>query len=124
MQYSSLMSFLNGFASGEQLASEIRPEVAACLAALSKGGSGPVIITDGPVAIITRKQVERFVEALAEGRLPLNTASYVADALILSDNFDFANEFVSDVVHFLSDDTATLTLVEVQALRQRLLSAA
>jgi hypothetical protein len=90
---------------------------------MAKGGSGHVLITDGPDVIITRKQVDRLVEALAAGRLPLNAASYIADALIMSDDFDFANEVVSEAVCFLSDDSRPLTLDDVRGLRQRLASA-
>lgn len=124
MQHSSLMSFLNGFTPPEHLFSEIADELAACLAAMAKGGSGHVIITDGPDVVISRKQVGRLVEALAAGRLPLNAASYIADALTMSDDFDFANEVVAEAVLFLSDDGRPLTLDDVQGLRHRLASTA
>ena len=124
MQYSSLMSFLNGLTRPEHLFGEMADELAACLAAMAKGGSGHVLITNGPDVIVTRKQVGRLVEALAAGRLPLSAASYIADALIMSDDFDLADEAVSEAVFFLSDDSRPLTLDEVQGLRQRLASAA
>jgi hypothetical protein len=95
-------------------------ELAACLASMAKGGSGHVLITDGPDVIVTCKHVRRLVEALATGRLPLNAASYIADALIMSDDFEFANDAVSEAIFFLSDDSGPLTLDEVQVLRRRL----
>ncbi len=124
MQHSSLMSFLNGFTPPEHLFSEIADELAACLGAMAKGGSGQVIITDGPNVVISSKQVGRLVEALVAGGLPLNAASYIADALIMSDDFDFANEVVEEAVFDLSDDSRPLTLDDIHGLRHRLASAA
>jgi hypothetical protein len=90
---------------------EIEAEVIECLTATSKlGGVGYVIITDGTEKTVDRRHVDVLVSALAEGTLPLQAAAYIADALIMSDNF----------LSFLSDESRPLLREDVQALRTRL----
>jgi hypothetical protein len=121
MQSSSLISFLNGEKPPAELWREIEAEVNECVAAASKlGGVGHVIITDGPDTIIDRRHVEVLVGGLADGILPVQAAAYIADALIMSDDFDFADEGVSKVLFFLSDESAPISRDEMQALRSRL----
>jgi hypothetical protein len=100
---------------------EIEAEVIECLTATSKlGGVGYVIITDGTEKTVDRRHVDVLVSALAEGTLPLQAAAYIADALIMSDNFNFVDDYVSDVLSFLSDESRPLLREDVQALRTRL----
>ena len=61
-----------------------------------------------------------FLGALASERIPSNAASYIADALILSEDFEFADEGVEEALFYVSDESALLTIVEVQRLRDRL----
>lgn len=123
MQHSSLASFLNGESPAEELWREIESEVRECLAACAKGGSGYVIITDGPEIHIARGQVAVLLTALAEAKLPLEAASYIADALIMSDDFAWDDEAVAKAVLFLSDESAPLTQTEVEEARRRLATA-
>jgi len=120
MLYSSLLSFLNGELSAAGLWHEIEAEVAGCLAATSMGGgTGQIVITDGPETLVTGQHADALLRALAEGNLPLDAASYIADAMIMSDCFDFADESVSEALFYLSDDSAPLSRQEVEALRNR-----
>jgi hypothetical protein len=123
MQHSSLASFLNGKRPAEELWREIEAEVRECLAATAKGGSGHVIITDGPDTQVVPKQVAVLLTALAEAELPLDAASYIADALIMSDNFEWENDAVAEALFFLSDESAPLTLNQVEEARSRLAKA-
>lgn len=123
MRHSSLASFLNGGLGPDELWREIEPEVIACLAACAKGGSGHVIITDGPATQVSRKHVANLLAALGEARLPLQAASYIADALIMSDDFALEDEAVEEALFFLSDESAPITLAEVEEARGRLATA-
>jgi len=120
VRHSSLVSFLNGERLADQFWHDIEAEVTDCLTARSKGDLGHVIITDGPETLIIREHADMLLSALAEGRLPLEAASYIADALIMSDDFDFADEGVSDALFYLSDQSAPPSQHEVEALRSRL----
>jgi hypothetical protein len=123
VHHSSLASFLNGELPSDELWREIETEVTECFAACAKGGSGHVIITDGPETPVTRAQVAILLAALAEAKLPLKAASYIADALIMSDDFEWEDEAVAEALFFLSDESAPLTLAEVEAARSRLARA-
>jgi hypothetical protein len=123
MRHSSLSSFLNGERSSDELWREIEREVTECLSACVKGGSGHVIITDGPGTTIGREQVAVLLNALAEAKLPLEAASYVADALVMSDNYEWEDDAVAEALFFLSDESAPLTLAAVEAARSRFASA-
>ncbi|ESX73225.1 hypothetical protein NKI01_00870 [Mesorhizobium sp. M0815] len=125
MQHSSLISFLNGEKPPDELWREIEAEVNECVAAASKPGCvGHVIITDGPNTIINRRHVDVLVGQLADGILPIQAAAYIADALIMSDDFNFADDGISEVLFFLSDESAPLSREEVQSLRSRLWTGA
>jgi len=123
MRHSSLVSFLNGDRPADELWREIETEVGECRAACAKGGSGHVIIEDGPDTELTRKHVAVLLAALAEARLPLESASYIADALIMSDQFYWDDDPIAEAVFFLSDESAPLTLAEVQQAQSRLARA-
>jgi hypothetical protein len=122
MRHSSLASFLNGEISADALWREIKQEVTECLAASAKGGSGHVILTDGPSTPVSRQHVAVLLAALGEGKLPLKAASYIADALIMSDDFEWEDEAVAEALLFLSDESAPLTLAEIEEARSSLAS--
>lgn len=120
MRHSSLSAFLSGEHPADELWREIEAEVRECLAACAKFGSGRVIITDGPDTPLTREQVAVLLTALAEGNIPLEAASYIADAIIMSHTFVFEDEAVAEAVHFLADDSTPLTQGEVEEAQARL----
>jgi hypothetical protein len=124
MRHSSLTAFLNGQIPAEELWREIETEVMDCLTACAKGGSGHVIITDGPDTQVTREHVAVFLKALADARLPLRAASYVADALIMSKDFNWDDEPVAYALFSLSDESRLLTLADIETESGRLWKAA
>jgi hypothetical protein len=96
MEHATLVAFLSGTLSPEVLAGEIATEVGACNATCQAGGTGYIIITDGP---------------------SFELANYVADCLIMSDDFDFADDAVRDSIHFAGDESTSPTKDEtVKAL--------
>jgi hypothetical protein len=123
MRHSSLLSFLNGEKSADELWQEIEAEVTNCLTATSKGEVGHVIITDGPETLITREYAEVLLRAFAEGSLPMKAASYIADAMIMSDDFDFADDEVTEALFYFSDESRPPSLQDIAALRRRLSAA-
>jgi hypothetical protein len=123
VRHSSLVAFLNGELPSDELWREIETEVTQCLAACAKGGSGHVIITDGPDTVVSREQVAILMAAFAAAKLPLKAASYIADALIMSDDFEWQDDAVAEALFFLSDESAAPTLAEVEAARSRLATA-
>ncbi len=79
--------------------------MSACNAAFRAGENGYIVIKDGPSFAGTRDGAKRLLEAATEGRLPFELANYVADCIMVSDDFDFADDAVRDAVHFLEDDS-------------------
>lgn len=71
----------------------------------SDRGVGHIIVTDGPETVVTREHIRRLLKALAEDRLPFLSANYAADGLMMSDDFDFADEAVTQAVAFVADDS-------------------
>jgi len=114
VQHGSLTSFLKGEQSADQLWREIEPEVKDCLAACAKLGSGAVTISDGPKTQISRRQVAFPISALAQGEIPMDAASYIADAMIMSDDFEWEDEGIADALFRLSDDSAPLTMIDLE----------
>ena len=123
LRHSFLVSFVNGEVSPDELWQEIQPEVIACIAACAKGGTGHVIITDGPSTQVLHKHVANLLAALGECKLPLQAGAYIADALIMSDYFEWEDEAVAEALFFLSDESAPLTQAEVEEARSRLATA-
>ena len=120
MRHTSLTAFLNDELPAEALWHEIEVEVRECLASCAKHGSGSINFTGGPDAPLTRKQMNVLVAALADGKVPLEGASYIADAIIMSHCFDFEDDAVGDAVHLLPDDSPPLTMAKVEVARVRL----
>ncbi|WP_294248433.1 hypothetical protein [uncultured Sphingomonas sp.] len=106
MQYGSIVAFLSGTLSPETLAAEIKPEVARFRATLKKTGEGRVPALAGPPFVVTRQGARRLREAVAYDRLPYDTASYLADCIVMNDDLEFADEATRDAVFFIEDDTA------------------
>ncbi len=113
MEHATLVGFLSGTLSPEVQAGEISTEVGACNAACQAGGSGYIIITDGPSFEVTREGAGRLLAAIAEERLSFELANYVADCLIMSDDFDLADDAVRDAIHFAEDDSRPPTQDEM-----------
>lgn len=117
MEHATLVRFLTGTLSPEMLDDEITAEVNTCTAAFRAGENGYIIITDGPAIEVTRDGARRLLAAIAHEQLPFELANYVADCLIMSDDFYFADEAVRDAVHFVEDDSRPPTQDEtVKAL--------
>ncbi|MXP28113.1 hypothetical protein GRI58_04660 [Porphyrobacter algicida] len=72
---------------------------------MKKTGEGRVQVTQGPLFVVTRADARRLLEAVADNRLPFDAANYLADCIVMSDNFDFADEAVRDAIFFIEDDT-------------------
>lgn len=115
MEHASLVAFLNGDLSPETFASEIAAEVHACEEGIRSAGVGRIIVTDGPETVVTREHAKRLLQALADERLPFLSANYTADCLVMSEDFDFADDAVVEAVHFVADDSRPLTAEETKA---------
>lgn len=105
MEHATLVGFLTGKLSPEVLADEITTEVNACEASIRAGENGYIIITDGPPVEVTREGARRLLAAIADGRLSFQLANYVADCIIISDDFNLADEAVREAVNFVADDS-------------------
>ena len=123
MRHNSLTSFLNGKRSADKLLREIEPEVKDCAAACAELGSGGMIISGGPKTQISRRQVAVLISALSEGKLPLDAASYIADAMIMSDDFTWEDEGIAEALFRLSDESAPLTMIDLDWAKSRVTSA-
>jgi hypothetical protein len=122
MEHSSLVAFLNGNLTPEQFSDEVRDEVTACNEAFRSGNPGYIVVTDGPLTIVTRDHARRFLEAIADERLPFELANYSADCIIMSDDFEFADDAVNEAIYFVEDDSVAPTVEEVRTAIDRLTS--
>lgn len=114
MKHSLIASFLSGASSPEAFGEKIADEVAACLDGIRKNGVGPVIVTDGPTMIVEQKHAARLLQAFVDQLIPYEAANYVADGLMISDDFDFADDAVANAIWFLADDSRAPTLNEIR----------
>lgn len=105
MQHASIVGFLSGTLSPEALANEIAAEVAAFRAALRTTANGNIVVTDGPQFVVTKEGARRLLEAVADERLPFDAANYIADCIVMNDDFDFADDAARDAVFFIEDDS-------------------
>ncbi|WKL56987.1 hypothetical protein Q1W73_15175 [Asticcacaulis sp. ZE23SCel15] len=118
MKYETLVLFLDGTLSPETLAFEIADEVASCNEAFKSGDIGYIVISDGPLKIVTRDSARRLLAAVAFDRLPFELANYVSDCIIMSDDFEFEDDIVRDAINFIEDDSRPPTHEEtLEALR-------
>ena len=115
MEHASLVAFLNGDLSPDDFGSEIEEEVDACEQGIRSGGVGHIIVTDGPETMVTREHARRLLQALADGRLSFRSANYAADCVVMSDDFEFADDAVTEAVHFVADDSRPPTRDETRA---------
>jgi hypothetical protein len=92
----------------------------ACEQGFRSGGVGYIIVTDGPLTVITRDHARRLLQALAEERLPFLSANYTADCLMMSDDFEPADDAVAEAVNFVADDSRPPTMEETLAALESL----
>lgn len=105
MQHSSIVGFLSGTILPEVLAAEIAAEVGAFRASLQATSSGHIVISDGPLYLVMRDGARRLLEAVANEQLPFDAANYIADCIVMNDDFEFADEAVRNAIFFLEDDS-------------------
>ncbi|MDR6113638.1 MULTISPECIES: hypothetical protein [unclassified Sphingomonas] len=105
MQHGSIVKFLSGTLSAEGLAREIRAEVAAFRTALRDTAKGNIVVSRGPRFVVTREGARRLLKAVADDRLPFDAANYLADCIVMNDDFEFADDAVRDAVFFIEDDS-------------------
>lgn len=105
IEHATLVGFLTGELSPEVLVDEISTEVNACEASFQAGENGYIIITDGRPVKVTREGARRLLAAIAHERLPFQPANYVADSIIMNDDFDLADDAVRDAINFVADDS-------------------
>ena len=115
MQHRTIISFLSGTLSPEQFGEQIADDVEACSQGCSSGGSGHVIVAEGPATMVTREHAARLLQALLDRRLTFEAANYLADGLIMSDDFDFEEAAVADAIAFVADDSRLPTRDETRA---------
>lgn len=120
MKHSVLVAFLDNAIDAKTFCSEIAAEFAAFKTSLAMHRIRSIILTDGPEVTVTRRQVKRLLEAVAARSLPFDLANYVADALIMSDDFEFEDNGVRDAIYFLSDDSRPPTIEDVKAVMEAL----
>ncbi len=120
MEHSSLVAFLEGRVPPEQFGDEVATEVAGCNEAFRAGEVGYIVITDGPPTVITRDHAKLLLEALRDDRLAFEVANYTADCIIMSDDFEFADDAVKQAIYFVEDDSVAPTTEEVRTAIERL----
>lgn len=120
MQHASIVSFLSGSRSAEEFSAEIEAEVAGCIQGCRSGGVGHIIVSDGPSVIVTREHAARLLRALIDQRLPFAAANYLADGLIMSDDFEPADTAVAEAIEFVADDSRPPTVEEAAQALARL----
>jgi hypothetical protein len=120
MQHSSLIAFLDGAISPEQFSSEIANEVAEFRASINATRHGRIFITNGPEALMTRDRVRRLLASLVGQALSFEAANYTADCIIMSDTFDWEDDFVREAVHSIADEDPPPKEDELYDLLRRL----
>ena len=120
MDHTSIISFLSGSRSAQDFAAEIAPEVEACIQGCLSDGVGHIVVTDGLVFTVSRDHAARLLQALADGGLTFDQANYLADSLIMSDDFAFADADVAEAVAFVADESRPPTVTETQQALARL----
>ena len=96
---------MNGDVSPDAFGREISNEVNACEQGFKTEGMGYIMVPDGPTQVITRDHARRLLEAMLSDQLAFLAANYTADCLMMSDNFDFADEAVAEAIAFVADDS-------------------
>ncbi|NWK95624.1 hypothetical protein DM806_08055 [Sphingobium lactosutens] len=68
-----------------------------------------MVISDGPSFIVTKEGARRLLEALANEQLPFDAANYIADCIVMNDDFEFADDATRDAIFFVEDDSGRFT---------------
>lgn len=55
--------------------------------------------------MVTREGARRLLKAVADDRLPFDAANYLADCIVMNDDFEFADDAVRGAVFFIEDDS-------------------
>ncbi|CAO1650218.1 hypothetical protein NYA22BAC_00667 [Parasphingorhabdus sp. NYA22] len=116
MKHSSIISFLRGEMSAGKFLQEVQVEVDRCIDDLKTKGFGNIIVNDGPLTIINRNHAARLFKSVLANELPIEVANYLADGLIMSEDFDFAEDETVEALHFLADDSRPPTIEEIEAI--------
>ncbi|PYE43108.1 hypothetical protein DFI02_105294 [Rhizobium sp. PP-F2F-G20b] len=114
MEHSSLVAFLNGDLSPKAFGRETSNEVNACEHGCKTEGMGSVMVPDGPTQGMTRDHARRLLKAMLSDQLPFLAANYTADCLMMSDDFDFADDAVAEAIAFVADDSRPPTRDETE----------
>lgn len=120
MEHAKLVAFLEGKLAPEQFGDEVGEEVSACNEAFRTEGLGHIVVSDGPLTIVTRDHAKRLLEAIADERLTFDIANYAADCIIMNDDFEFADDAVKEAIYFAEDDSIAPTVEEVRTAIERL----
>jgi hypothetical protein len=115
MEHAAIVSFLNGNRPAGEFAARIDQEVMACVRDAERVGVGTILVEDGPTTMVTREGASRLLQALLDGSLSFHAANYLADGLIMSDDFDFADDEVALAIAFVADESREPTSEETRA---------
>ena len=116
MKPASLIAFLAGSLSPDAFAAEIAREVDAFRASIRTTRQGQIVLTDGPETLLTRDHARRLVQAVIDKALSFEAANYIADAIIMSDSFDWDDDVVGEALHLLADDHPPPTEDDVRCM--------
>ena len=84
---------------------EIASEVAAFYADIRETKRGFILISDGPLFVMTRSAARRLLTAVTTRQISSDAAVYVADCIVASDDIEFEDEATRDAISFLEDDS-------------------
>lgn len=121
MEHALLTSFLEGTTLPEDFARAIRQEMDACEEGCrSPSNVGYIIITDGPLFVVTREHMKRLLRSMLDESLPWMSANYTGNCLIMSDDFEPEDNEVAEAIEFVADDSRPPTDQETHALLESL----
>jgi len=116
MDHTLLVSFLEGITPAQEYCRAIAREVDECEEGIrSSDNIGYIHIGGGPLTIITRAHIKRFLRCMLDESIPWAAANYTGDCLIMSDDFEFDDEVVTEAVQFIADDSRAPTADETRA---------
>ncbi len=103
MKTDSLVKFFRDELSIKDLVSEITPEVQEHLKLLKKGASAPVDVSEGEPFTVTAENILKLISLFKSQSLDEEYLNYIGDVMFFSENIDFENEDISEVVFFISN---------------------
>ena len=116
MEHALLTSFLEGRTPPAIFARAIEQEVSACETGLrSPAKVGYILITDGPQFIITREHMKRLLHCLLDETIPWLSVNYTGDCMMMSSDFEPADDVVEQAIDFVADDSRLPTGEETRA---------